>query len=273
MDKISETDKFIQFYDDTNSLPERNSLLLEIEQLKESLLVVEEPVTQEEPVIQEEPKTLTDATTPESKSESLEPNPALNLVIVPILIQRILSVTTPLMYRGVSVIKELISEVKAKITGFSLKRKIVGTTCNPKEKLTIKRSLQPSFKTKTLVIALIALTLTFQSDFVNLVKSNPIKSAEKQFLSSSDPVTVLTQELDSALAYALNHNNTFYGYQINNPVIGVVGGSELILTFLTDGRCWSTGITQGYPAKEIRYDPTGVRCDKVNLDAIAQIIK
>ena len=120
---------------------------------------------------------------------------------------------------------------------------------------------------------MIALTLTFQSDFVNLVKSNPIKSAEKQFLSSSDPVTVLTQELDSALAYALSHNNTFYGYQINNPVIGVAGGSELILTFLTEGRCWSTGITQGYPAKEIRYDPTGARCDKVNLDAIAQIIK
>lgn len=272
MDKISETDKFIQFYDDTNSLPEKNSLLLEIEQLKESLLV-EEPVTREEPVTQEEPKILTDATTPESKSESLEPNPALNLIIVPILIQKILTITTPLLYRGVSVIKELISEVKGKITGFPLKRKIVGTTCNPKEKLTIKRSFQPSFKTKTLVIALIALTLTFQSDFVNLVKSNPIKSAEKQFLSSSDPVTVLTQELDSALAYALNHNNSFYGYQINNPVIGVVGGSELILTFLTDGRCWSTGITQGYPAKEIRYDPTGVRCDKVNLDAIAQIIK
>ena len=92
-------------------------------------------------------------------------------------------------------------------------------------------------------------------------------SATPSQARSNDPVDILTAELTLARSYATT-NGTFTGYKPTAPVQGASGGEHLVLTVEIEGRCWSTGITPGYPENEIRFDPSGNRC---NTQALAVI--
>ena len=101
-----------------------------------------------------------------------------------------------------------------------------------------------------------------------LVGSSPVSSAAPQQARTNDPVVMLTIELDRAREFAKPRNGAFTGFVPTAPVMAASAGPNLVVTVVVDGRCWSSGITAGYPTDEIRYDPSGKRCVNANLEAL-----
>ena len=174
-----------------------------------------------------------------------------------------------------SEVKKILKNLHSKIVNFASKEKpsIVQKEDSAVNAQDVKGASLKKLTIRATLATLLVAALSSNQDLGSLISKNPVQAVKAQFITTTDPVTVLSDELNSAYEYASKHGNSFFGYTINTPVIGVAGNTELILTLKQDGRCWSTGVANGYPAKEVRVDASGARCEKSNLEKIAKIIK